>query len=56
MNPLGGVFGYAFRIVLIPDEKLEMNCGFQDLVSVLTSAVTPSFNEGAPLVLLILVG
>ncbi len=56
MDPLGGVFGCAFQIVLIPDKKLEVNCGLQDLVLVLTSAVTPSLDEGAPLVLLILVG
>jgi hypothetical protein len=56
MNPLGSVFGRAFQIVLIPDKKLELNCGLQDLVLVLMSAVTPSLDEGALLVLLILVG
>jgi hypothetical protein len=55
MNPLGGVFGRAFQMVLIPDEKLEVNCGLQDLVLALTSAVTPFLDEGAPSVLLILV-
>ncbi len=56
MNPLGSVFGHAFQIFLIPDKKLEVNCGLQELVLVLTSAVTPSSDEGAPLVLFILVG
>jgi hypothetical protein len=57
MNPLDSVFGRAFQIVLIPDKKLEVNCGLQDLVLlVLTSAVTPSLDEGAPLILLLIVG
>jgi hypothetical protein len=56
MGPFGGVLGLVFLINLSPDRKEEVNLGLQDIVSDLISAVTPSSDDGAPLVLVILVG
>jgi hypothetical protein len=56
INPQGGCFGHAFRIILIPESNKEANCGCQDLILDLTPAVTPSLDEELPSVLLMLVG
>ncbi len=56
INPLGGFLGRAFPIILSVGKNLDIPCCFQELVVVLTSAVTPSSDEDAPLVLLMLIG
>jgi hypothetical protein len=56
MCPFDGVLGLVFLTILSPDRKVEVNLGLQDIVSDLMSAVTPSSDDGAPLVLVILVG
>jgi hypothetical protein len=56
MSPLGGVLGLVFLIILSLDRKVEVNLGLQDKVSDLMSAVTLSSDDGAPMVLVILVG
>ena len=56
INPRGGCFGRAFRIILIPESNEEANCGCQELILDLTSAVTPSLDEELSSVLLMLVG
>jgi hypothetical protein len=53
MNPLGGVVDQTFQIHWM---HCEVNCGFQEILVVLESAVTPFSDEGVPSVLLILVG
>jgi hypothetical protein len=52
INPLGGFLGHAFPIILSVGKNLDIPPCFQELVS----AVTPSSDEDAPLVLLMLVG
>ncbi len=52
----GGVLGLASLIILSLDRKVEVNLGLQDIVSDLVSAVTPSSDDGAPFILVILVG
>jgi hypothetical protein len=56
LHPLGGFLGRAFPIILSVGKDLDILHCFQELVVVLTSAVTPSSDEDAPLVLLLLVG
>ena len=56
MSPLGGFLGLVFLIILSLDRKVEVNLGLQDKVSDLMSAVTLSSDDGAPMVLVILVG
>jgi hypothetical protein len=56
INPLGGFLGHAFPIILSVGKNLDILHCFQELVVVLTSAVTPSSDKDAPLVLLMLVG
>jgi hypothetical protein len=56
IHPLGGFLGCAFPIILSVGKDLIMPCCFQELVVVMTSAMTPSSDEDAPLVLLMLVG
>jgi hypothetical protein len=56
INLLGGFLGCAFPIILSDGKNLDIPHCFQELVVVLTSAVTPSSDEDAPLVLLMLVG
>ncbi len=56
INEFGGFLGRAFPIILSVGKDLNIPSCFQELVVVLTSAVTPSSDEDAPLVLLILVG
>jgi hypothetical protein len=56
INPLGGFLDCALPIILSVGKNLDVPHCFQELVVVLTSAVTPSSDEDAPLVLLMLVG
>jgi hypothetical protein len=56
MSPFGGVLGLIFLIILSLDRKVEVNLGLQDIVSDFMSAATLSSDDGAPLVLVILVG
>jgi hypothetical protein len=53
---LGGFLDCAFPIILSVGKNLDIPRCFQELLVVLTSAVTPSSDEDAPLVLLMLVG
>jgi hypothetical protein len=56
MNPLSGIQDHFFCKILILKRRLEAFFEFQKLVLFLTSAVTPSLDEGALLFLLILDG
>jgi hypothetical protein len=55
IHPLGGFLGHAFPIILSVSKNLNIPRCFQELVVVLTSAMTPSSDEDTPLVLLMLV-
>jgi hypothetical protein len=56
MSPLGGIHDCLFIRVLVLKRKLDAFRDFQELEFFLTSAITPSSDEEASLVLLILVG
>jgi hypothetical protein len=56
MNPLGGLLGCAFPMVLNIGKNLDTPRWVQEVVVVLTSAVMPSSDEEAPSVLLMLMG
>jgi hypothetical protein len=56
INLLGGFLGHAFPIILSVGKNIDIPLCFQELVVVLTSVVTPSSDEDAPFVLLMLVG
>ncbi len=55
-HPLDGFLGRAFPNILSVGKDLNILHCFQELVVVFTSAVTPSSDEDAPLVLVMLVG